>query len=184
MLSACKKKGKIATLPEVPGVLVFKTGHVGVYIGGGYVIHAGGHNKGVVKEKLMVAANWTDWGYCPLINYVTETNTEPKSTTPAPKPAAETKTTTSDLSKVLAEALKNMFTHKVKSALNVRASYSASAKRIYYKDFPDYIKEQMTKKTDYLPAGVKIHCYKNVKGWYKIDDKRDIWVAGNYTTKL
>ncbi len=68
MLSACKKKGKIGTLPEVPGVLVFRTGHVAVYIGNGYVIEAKGHKWGVVKSKLK-DRGFTHWGYCPWISY-------------------------------------------------------------------------------------------------------------------
>lgn len=71
MLDRCKTKGKIKTLPEVAGVLVFKNGHVGVYIGGGYVIEAKGHKWGVIKSKLS-ATPWTDWGYCPYIEYVKE----------------------------------------------------------------------------------------------------------------
>ncbi len=68
MLSVCKEKGKIATLPEIPGVLVFMSGHVGVYIGGGYVIEARGFNYGVVKTKLSKRP-WTHWGKCPWITY-------------------------------------------------------------------------------------------------------------------
>ena len=58
----------IKTIPEVPGVLVFKDGHVGVYVGGGEVIEARGHAYGVVKTKL-ADRGWTSWGYCPYITY-------------------------------------------------------------------------------------------------------------------
>ncbi len=68
MYNACKKKGKIATMPDVKGVLVFMDGHVGVYIGDGYVIEARGFDYGVVKTKLS-SRNWTKWGYCPYIAY-------------------------------------------------------------------------------------------------------------------
>lgn len=68
MRSACKVKGDIDTLPEVEGVLVFFKGHVGVYIGGGYVIEARGHKYGVVKTKLK-SRPWLWWGYCPYIEY-------------------------------------------------------------------------------------------------------------------
>ncbi len=71
MLKACKKKGKIKTIPEVAGVLVFFDGHVGVYIGDGYVVEAKGHAYGVVKTKLS-SRPWTDWGYCPWIEYKAE----------------------------------------------------------------------------------------------------------------
>lgn len=68
MLAKCKKKGKISTIPEVAGILVFMKGHIGVYIGNGYVIEAKGHAYGVVKTTLK-GRGWTDWGYCPWITY-------------------------------------------------------------------------------------------------------------------
>ena len=69
MLEKCKTKGNISSIPELVGVLVFMTGHVGVYIGNGYVIEARGHNWGVVKTKL-VDRNWKNWGKCPWIDYI------------------------------------------------------------------------------------------------------------------
>ncbi len=68
MLAVCKKKGKISSLPEVPGVLVFRSGHVAVYIGNGKVIEAKGHKWGVVESKLK-DRGFTHWGYCPWIDY-------------------------------------------------------------------------------------------------------------------
>ncbi len=69
--TAPDKKGKIGTMPEIPGVLVYFSGHVGVYIGGGEVIEARGHAYGVVKTKLG-GRGWKTWGYCPYIDYVEE----------------------------------------------------------------------------------------------------------------
>lgn len=65
---ACKIKGPISTLPEVPGVLVFYNNHKGVYVGNGEVVEARGRKYGVDKTKL---ANrpWTSWGYHPEIVY-------------------------------------------------------------------------------------------------------------------
>ena len=68
MRSRCTKKGSMSSMPDVPGVLVFMNGHVGVYIGGGYVVEARGHAYGVVKTKLS-GRRWTSWGYCPWIEY-------------------------------------------------------------------------------------------------------------------
>ena len=67
-LAKCKVKGPISTIPEVPGVVVFKDGHAGVYIGGGKVIEARGHAYGVVTTNLS-ERGWTNWGYYPWIEY-------------------------------------------------------------------------------------------------------------------
>ena len=72
MYSKCTKKGVINSLPEVPGVLVFKNGHVGVYVGNKKVIEAKGHEWGVIESKLSDSA-WTHWGYCPWVSYVAST---------------------------------------------------------------------------------------------------------------
>lgn len=68
MYNACKIKGNINSIPDEPGVLVFMDGHVGVYIGNGYVIEARGHKYGVVKTKL-AGRGWARWGKCPWITY-------------------------------------------------------------------------------------------------------------------
>ena len=68
----CGRRGKIESLPEVAGVLVFveyenlpgQMKHVGVYIGGGQVIEARGFYYGVVKTSLR-SRPWTHWGFLP-----------------------------------------------------------------------------------------------------------------------
>jgi hypothetical protein len=74
-LKKCIESGKINTLPEIPGLAVFMKNHVGVYIGGGYVIEARGHDYGVVKTKL-AGRGWTHWGKLPWIKYGTPTPTK------------------------------------------------------------------------------------------------------------
>ena len=69
MLARCKENGSISSMPDVPGILVFMDGHVGVYIGGGFVIEARGHQYGVVKTALR-SRPWKWWGKCPWIDYV------------------------------------------------------------------------------------------------------------------
>jgi len=73
MYNAAKVKGSIASLPEVPGVIVYcKTHpHVGVYIGNGEVIEStlGSRGDGVVKTKLS-AFKWEYWFECPYIDYI------------------------------------------------------------------------------------------------------------------
>lgn len=65
------EKGPIATIPEIPGVLVRYRGHVGVYIGGGKVIEARGFDYGVVSTRLK-DRKWLNWYKHPLIEYAEE----------------------------------------------------------------------------------------------------------------
>lgn len=73
MFVAAKAKGRIKTLPEDPGVIVYcKTNpHVGVYIGNGQVIEStySKRGDGVVKTKLTDFA-WEYWFECPYIDYI------------------------------------------------------------------------------------------------------------------
>lgn len=73
MLEAkAKEKGPISSIPEIPGIIVWKSGHVGVYIGKGLVIEERGHTYGTVKTKL-TDRPWTKWLKHPDITYITET---------------------------------------------------------------------------------------------------------------
>lgn len=73
LYNQCSKRGSISSMPDQPGICVFKSdmSHVGVYIGGGYVIEARGHAYGVVKTKL-AGRNWGKWGKPDWIDYDTE----------------------------------------------------------------------------------------------------------------
>lgn len=84
MLSVCDTHGPIKSIPDKAGVLVFKSGHVGVYIGDGYVIEARGHAYGVVKTKLS-ERGWVNWGLCPFIEYDTKTVTKTDKKTESAK---------------------------------------------------------------------------------------------------
>ncbi len=68
MYRAATKKGGLANLPEQPGVLVWRSGHIGVYVGGGEVVEARGIDYGVVRTKL-TDRNFTNWCQCPYIDY-------------------------------------------------------------------------------------------------------------------
>ena len=70
MYTACKTKGEMSTMPDVPGILVFLPGHVGVYIGNGEVVEARSRRYGVYKTKL-AERPWKTWGYCPYVTYET-----------------------------------------------------------------------------------------------------------------
>lgn len=60
----------VYTMPDVPGILLFKSGHVGVYVGNGYAVEAQSYAYGVVKTKVSKRP-WTEWAYLPasLIDY-------------------------------------------------------------------------------------------------------------------
>ncbi len=68
MYHAATESGTIDTIPEVPGIAVWREGHIGVYIGGGYVIEARGTSSGVVKTKL-AERGFTHWLKIPYIRY-------------------------------------------------------------------------------------------------------------------
>ncbi|OPX46392.1 hypothetical protein CLHUN_02080 [Ruminiclostridium hungatei] len=74
MYNAAKIKGSLSSLPEVPGLGVHKPGHIGVYVGNGWVIESKGTKNGVVKTPLKgIGANaWTHWLECPFVTYVKE----------------------------------------------------------------------------------------------------------------
>lgn len=63
--------GPMDTIPDIPGLAVWKSGHIGVYIGNGEVIEAMGTKYGVVKTKLE-GRGWKAWLEIPYISYVTE----------------------------------------------------------------------------------------------------------------
>ncbi len=60
--------GTMNTLPEIPGICLWKNGHAGVYIGGGYAIEAMGTKYGVVKTAVS-ERGWEEWYMLPYISY-------------------------------------------------------------------------------------------------------------------
>ena len=79
----CPENGSIDTMPDIPGVCVFMRdmSHVGVYVGGGDVVEATGHARGVVKTKL-AGRGWALWGKPRWISYeAAATPAQPAQTT-------------------------------------------------------------------------------------------------------
>lgn len=75
----------------IPGTAVFtwkaadgKYGHVGLYIGDGWVIEAHGTQKGVIRSKV-TESRWTHWGELKGVDY---SGTQPEPA-PAPQPEPE-----------------------------------------------------------------------------------------------
>lgn len=81
------EKGTIKTMPDIPGLAVWKEGHIGVYIGNGEVIEARGFDYGVVRYKLSERP-FTKWLKIPGLNYIT--SGESPQPIPEPKPTEKT----------------------------------------------------------------------------------------------
>lgn len=90
LLSEAKEKGDISSIPEIPGVLVYMKGHMGIYIGNGKVIESTvakfdgkkgriyktyfkGDGKGCDGKR----ATWTKWFKSPYLSYEEEVKPEP-----------------------------------------------------------------------------------------------------------
>ncbi len=71
LFESATEKGELSTMPEIPGLLVYREGHVGIYIGSDLVIEAKGTENGVVKTKLS-QGEFTHWLKCPYIVYYDE----------------------------------------------------------------------------------------------------------------
>ena len=63
--------GSMSTMPDIVGLAVWKEGHIGVYIGDGYVIEAMSTKKGVVKTEVE-GRGWQGWCKIPYIDYLEE----------------------------------------------------------------------------------------------------------------
>jgi cell wall-associated NlpC family hydrolase len=68
LLNLAKIKGPIRTMPEIPGLVLHKQGHVGIYEGNGNVIEAKGFAHGIIRSKIGDTP-WTSWMVDPLISY-------------------------------------------------------------------------------------------------------------------
>jgi len=78
LFKMCKVTGDIKAIPDIPGIVVWKDGHIGVYIGGGYTIEMRGFDYDCVKRKVKDGP-WKKWGKLPMLSY-----DEPK---PEPEPS-------------------------------------------------------------------------------------------------
>ena len=70
MYNAATVKGPIGTIPGRAGICVYMQGHVGVYVGNGWVIKCAG-GRGAIRTPLSGsgATRWTAWFECPFIDY-------------------------------------------------------------------------------------------------------------------
>lgn len=98
MFALCEETGKIGTLPDEPGLVVWKDGHIGVYIGNGDTIEMRGFDHDCVKRKVS-AGPWKKWGRLPasMLQY---------AGAPAPIPTPPPSGDAPDLSRLGSRTLK------------------------------------------------------------------------------
>ena len=84
------EKGKIKDMPDIPGLAVWKSGHIGVYVGNGKVIEARGFDYGV-QEYNLSERSFTHWLKVPGLEYITSP-CFPHAEPTAPAPDSEPKT--------------------------------------------------------------------------------------------
>jgi len=83
LIAEAKEKGPISSIPEIPGVLVYMKGHMGIYIGNGEVIEStaakfDGKNSKIYKtyfkgnHRGYKRDTWTHWFKSPNLNYTEE----------------------------------------------------------------------------------------------------------------
>lgn len=75
------ESGRIDTTPEIPGLAVWRSGHIGVYEGNGCVLEFRGTDYGCVRTKLS-ARNFTHWGKISGVTYITPNQSTPPTSTP------------------------------------------------------------------------------------------------------
>ena len=63
-----KEKGRISSMPKIPGIAVWQKGHIGIYVGGGKVIEAANTRTGILETRLS-AGTWTHWLKVPGVSY-------------------------------------------------------------------------------------------------------------------
>ena len=108
MIDACKERGDISTLPEIPGVILWKNNHVGIYAGNGKVYEAKGHSYGCITSRLKDTA-WKSWGKLPFIKY---------EETPSPSPEPTPGKTCTPTAPVLRRGDKNASVRRLQAILN------------------------------------------------------------------
>lgn len=75
--NAAKEKGPLMNMPEIPGLVLWMTGHAGVYIGGGEFIECAGAPTGMRKGKIqngkvITGSKFTHWFKDTLIDYTSK----------------------------------------------------------------------------------------------------------------
>lgn len=79
MYNKCTEKGKISSIPNIKGLLVWMDGHIGVYDGEKYTYEctvSGGTFR--IIKTVAKTRGWTNWGKCAYIKYEDDKKEENK----------------------------------------------------------------------------------------------------------
>ena len=68
LFDMCKETGDIKTIPDIPGIVVWKSGHIGVYVGNGYTVEMKGFDYDCRRNKV-ADGPWKKWGKLPILSY-------------------------------------------------------------------------------------------------------------------
>ena len=68
LFDMCKVKGDIKDIPDIPGIVVWKSGHIGVYVGNGYTVEMKGFAYDCRRNKV-TDGPWKKWGKLPMLSY-------------------------------------------------------------------------------------------------------------------
>lgn len=90
MFSTCTERGHISTIPDIPGIVVHKDGHIGVYVGGGYTVEMMGFAYDCRRKKV-TDGKWKEWGKLPpaMISYDEAPAAQPSEPTVPANPQKE-----------------------------------------------------------------------------------------------
>ncbi len=78
---AAEERGDMDTLPEMPGIMLWKSGHAGIYIGDGWAVEERGFDYGCVKTKVK-ERGWQGWYKLPGLTYSDQDDGQGRETPP------------------------------------------------------------------------------------------------------
>ena len=88
MIKLCSETGPISTIPDIPGLVVWKDGHIGVYVGNGYTVEMKGFDYDCQRNKV-TAGPWVKWGRLPASMITYSSGSAPVIPEPDPIPDVE-----------------------------------------------------------------------------------------------
>lgn len=154
----CSSKGQLRNgaradgKPLLPGTAVFtgtesEHGHIGLYVGDGYVIEASGTQAGVIKSKITLS-KWTYWGELKAVDYTSAGGYTPIPT-PTPDPAPAPVDTNAKSAVVIGKRLALREAPSTNANVILRVN---TGERVQILDDTEWIKVKYQGKTGYMMA--------------------------------